>query len=186
MDDDMAGAVHHVPLFLPASDPLGRQSFARIINHSDEDGAVRIDAFDDEGSPYGPLTLSMDANETVHVNSGDLEDGNVDKGLDGATGGPGEGRWRLELTSPLDIEVLAYLRTEDGFVTSMHDVVPQTGDRHHVAIFNPGRNARQVSYLRLVNRGAETAEIIIEASTAAACRRGRKCGSRCRPVGHAR
>ena len=161
MDDDVAGAVHHVPLFLPASDPLGRRSFARIINHSDEDGAVRIDAFDDEGSPYGPLTLSIDANETVHINSGDLEDGNVDKGLDGATG-PGEGRWRLELTSPLAIEVLAYLRTEDGFVTSMHDVVPQTGDGHHVAIFNPGRNARQVSHLRLINRGAETAEVIIE------------------------
>ena len=162
MDDDLAGAVRHVPWFLPASDPLGRQSFARIINHSDEGGAVRIDAFDDEGSPYGPLTLSVDANETVHINSGDLEDGNVDKGLDGATGPPGEGRWRLELTSPLDIEVLAYLRTEDGFVTSMHDVVPQTGDGHHVAIFNPGRNARQVSYLRLVNRGAETAEVTIE------------------------
>ena len=162
MDDDLAGAVHHVPLFLPASDPLGRQSFARIINHSDEDGAVRIDAFDDEGSPYGPLTLSIDANETVHVNSDDLEDGNVDKGLDGATGRPGEGRWRLELTSSLDIEVLVYLRTEDGFVTSMHDVVPHTGDGHHVAIFNPGRNARQVSYLRLINRGAEAAEVTIE------------------------
>ena len=161
MDDDMPGAVHHVPLFLPAFDPLGRQSFARIVNHSDEDGAVRIDAFDDEGSPYGTLTLSIDANETVHINSDDLEDGNVAKGLDGATG-PGEGRWRLALTSSLDIEVLAYLRTEDGFVTSMHDVVPHTGDGHHVAIFNPGRNARQVSYLRLVNRGAKAAEVIIE------------------------
>jgi len=161
MDDDLAGAVRHVPLFLPVSDPLGRQSFARIINHSDEDGAVRIDAFDDAGSPYGALTLSIDANETVHINSDDLEGGNVDKGLEGATGA-GEGRWRLELTSPLDIQVLAYVRTDDGFVTSMHDVVPHTGDEHHVAIFNPGRNANQVSYLRLVNRGAETANVIIE------------------------
>ena len=161
MDDDVAGAVRHIPLFLPASDPLGRQSFARITNYSDEDGAVRVDAFDDEGSPYGPLTLSIDANETVHINSGDLEDGNPDKGLDGATG-PGVGRWRLELASPLDLEVLAYVRTEDGFVTSMHDVVPHTGDGHHVAFFNPGRNASQVSRLRLINRGAETAEVVIE------------------------
>ena len=159
--DDMAGAVHHVPLFLPASDPLGRQSFARIVNHSAEDGAVRIDAFDDKGSAYGPLTLTIEANETVHINSGDLEDGNVDKGLDGATG-RGEGRWRLELTSPPDIEVLAYMRTEDGFVTSMHDVAPHTGNGYHVAVFNPGRNASQVSHLRLINRGAETAEVIIE------------------------
>ena len=159
--DDMAGAVHHVPLFLPASDPLGRQSFARIVNHSAEDGAVRIDAFDDKGSAYGPLTLTIETNETVHINSSDLEDGNVAKGLDGATG-RGEGRWRLELTSPLDIEVLAYMRNEDGFVTSMHDVAPHTGNGYHVAIFNPGRNASQVSHLRLINRGAETAEVIIE------------------------
>ena len=161
MDDDLAEAVHHVPLFLPASDPLGRQSFARIINHSDEDGTVRIDAFDDAGSPYGALTLSIDANATVHINSDDLEDGNADKGLEGSTGA-GEGRWRLELTSLLNIAVLAYLRTDDGFVTSMHDVVPHTGDGHHVAIFNPGRNANQVSRLRLINRGAETANVIIE------------------------
>ena len=161
MDDDVAGAVHHVPLFLPASAPLGRQSFARIFNRSDEGGAVRIDAFDDEGSPYGALTLSIDANETVHINSGDLEDGNPDKGLAGATG-PGVGRWRLEVASPLDLEVLAYVRTDDGFVTSMHDVVPHTDEGHHVAIFNPGRNARQVSRLRLINRGAEAAEVVIE------------------------
>ena len=161
MDDDLAGAVHHVPLFLPASDPLGRQSFARIVNHEDEDATVRIDAFDDEGSAYPMLTLTIGANKTVHINSDDLENGNVDKELEGATG-PGEGRWRLELTSPLGIEVLAYLRTDDGFVTSMHDVVPQTGHGHHVAFFNPGRNARQVSSLRLINRGAETAEVTIE------------------------
>ena len=161
MDDDMAGGVHHIPLFAPASNPLGRQSFARIINHSNEDGEVRIDAFDDEGSAYDSLSLTISANETVHINSGDLEAGNTEKGLDGATG-PGRGRWRLVLTSGLDIEVLAYLRTDDGFVTSMHDVVPHTGAGHHVAIFNPGRNASQVSRLRLINRGPEAAEVFIE------------------------
>ena len=107
------------------------------------------------------MLLTIGAKETVHINSDDLENGNVEKGLDGATG-PGQGRWRLELTSDLDIEVLAYLRTDDGFVTSMHDVVPHTGAGHHVAIFNPGSNANQVSHLRLVNRGAESAEVTIE------------------------
>ena len=58
MGDDLAGDVHHVPLLVPTSDPLGRQSFARIVNRSDEDGAVRIDAFNDEGSAYGALTPS--------------------------------------------------------------------------------------------------------------------------------
>ena len=159
MDDDMAGAVHHVPFLASASDSLGRQSFVRIINYSDEAGEVRIDAFDDEGSAYGSSILAIGADETVHINSDDLEAGNAEKRLDGATG---QGRWRLELTSGLDIEVLAYLRTDDGFVTSMHDVVPHTETGYHVAIFNPGGNANQVSRLRLINRGAQTAEVTVE------------------------
>ena len=154
--------IHHVPLFTAASDSKGRQGFARIINHSNEAGEVRIDAFDDEGKQYGPLHLTIGANETVHVNSPDLENGNAEKGLDSATG-PGRGHWRLELASgALDIEVLGYLRTDDGFVTSMHDVVPHTGSGHHVAIFNPGRNVNQVSRLRIINRGPEAAEVGIE------------------------
>ena len=161
MDNDTAGAVHHVPLFVSASDALGRESFARIVNHSDEDGEVRIDPFDDEGSAYGSLTLKIGANETVHINSGDLENGNTEKELDGATG-PGRGRWRLELVGTVDIEVLTYMRTDDGFVTSMHDVVPHTGTGYHVAMFNPGRNDNQVSRLRLINRGAEAAAVVIE------------------------
>ena len=161
MDDDMAGAVHHVPFLASASDSLGRQSLVRIINYSDEAGEVRIDAFDDEGSTYGSSILAIGADETVHINSDDLEAGNAEKRLDGATG-PGQGRWRLELTSGLDIEVLAYLRTDDGFVTSMHDVVPHTETGYHVAIFNPGGNANQVSRLRLINRGAQTAEVTVE------------------------
>ena len=152
---------HHVPLFTAASDAQGRQGFARIINYSNEAGEVRIDAFDDEGKKYGPLHLAIGANETVHVNSPDLENGNAEKGLDGATG-PGRGHWRLELVSTLDIEVLGYLRTDDGFVTSMHDVVPHTGNGHHVVIFNPGRNVNQVSRLRIINRGLEAAEVSIE------------------------
>ena len=161
MDDDMASVVHHVPLFAPASDSLGRQSFVRIVNHSDETGEVRIDTFDDEGSAYDSSILTISANETVHINSDDLENGNAEKGLTGATG-PGRGRWRLELVSGLDIEVLAYLRTDDGFMTSMHDVVPHTETGHHVAIFNPGSNANQVSRLRLINRSAKTAEVTIQ------------------------
>ena len=153
--------VHHLPWFAPASDPLGRQSFARIVNESDVAGEVRIDAFDDAGERYGPLTLALGANETVHLNSEDLESGNAGKGLDGATGA-GEGRWRLAFTSDLDLVVPGYLRTEDGFVTSVHDLVPRTGAGHHVVFFNPGGNPSQVSRLRLVNRGAEDAEVTIE------------------------
>ena len=54
-------AAHTVPLFPPARSftSEGRQGFVRIINHAGESGTVRIDAFDDEGTQYGPLTLEM-------------------------------------------------------------------------------------------------------------------------------
>ena len=152
---------HLIPLFASAADPLGRQGFARVINRSDEAGEVHIDAFDDEGTPRGPLTLTIGANETVHFNSEDLERGNSGKGLEGGTG-LGEGNWRLELTSPLDLDVLAYMRTEDGFLTSLHDLVPRTESGHRVVTFNPGRNTNQMSVLRVMNPGDEPAEVAIE------------------------
>ena len=149
-----------VPLFPSASDALGRQGFARVINHSDGAGEVTIEAFDDGGASYGPLTLSIDAGETVHFNSVDLETGNAGKGLSGSTG-PGEGDWRLELDSGLDIEVLSYIRTGDGFLTAMHDTAPKGDDGHRVAIFNPGSNTNQQSLLRLVNRQDADASVTI-------------------------
>ena len=39
----------------------------------------------------------------------------------------------------------------------MHDTAPRLGGRHRVAMFNPGSNVRQVSWLRLVNPGDEPA-----------------------------
>ena len=149
-----------VPLFASASDSHGRQGFARVINHSQEAGEVRIDAFEDDGTHRGPLTLAIAARQTRHFNSDDVEMGNTDKRLEGSTG-PGEGDWRLELTSTLELQVLTYIRTDDGFLTSMHDLVPETEAGHRVAIFNPGRNTNQVSELRLVNSGAEAAEVTI-------------------------
>ena len=147
--------------YLPSgSDALGRQGFVRVINHSDEAGEVRIDAFDDEGDSYGPVMLSIDAGEAVYFHSNDLENGNVEKGLSGALG-PGEGAWRLELSSELDIEVLSYVRSADGVLAAMHDTVPSAGGRHRVAFFNPANNTIRVSRLRLVNPGEEAAEVSI-------------------------
>ncbi|MCY4013429.1 MAG: hypothetical protein OXG82_12010 [Gammaproteobacteria bacterium] len=155
-----SAAGHTVPMFPAASDPLGQQGFVRVINHSTEAGEVSINAFDDTDRDYPTLTLSLNANQTAHFNSDDLEIGNEDKGLSGGTGA-GEGAWRLVLSSDLDIEVLAYIRTPDGFLTAMHDVVPRENDRYRVAIFNPGSNIRQVSQLRLVNAGDATAQATI-------------------------
>ncbi len=148
-----------VALLPRASDPV-REGFVRVINHAAEAGEVTIEAVDDTGMRLGPITLSVDAGATAHFNSGDLEDGNADKGL--PTGvGSGEGDWRLVLDSDLDFEALSYIRTADGFLTAMHDTVPVRDGAYEVAIFNPGSNPNQVSGLRLVNLGAEDAQVTI-------------------------
>ena len=149
----------HVHLLPSASEPL-REGFVRVINHGTESGDVSIDPVDDNGRQFDAITLSIDAQETVHFNSGDLETGNQDKGLTGFTGS-GEGAWRLSFSSDLDFEVLSYIRTRDGFLTAMHDVAPRAGNVHRVAIFNPASNRDQVSRLRLVNQGREIAHVAI-------------------------
>ena len=150
--------VHTVPLFPAARNE--QQGFVRIINQSDEGGEIRIGAFDDSEWDYGEITLAIDANAAVHFNSGDLETGNPDKGLSRGIGA-GEGDWRLELESDLDIEVLNYVRTPGGFLTAMHDIAPSFGVRHRIAVFNPASNRAQVSQLRLVNAGTHATEVVV-------------------------
>ena len=152
--------VHGVPLFPSAADASGRQGFLRVVNRSDAAGEVRIAAHDGTERNYPPATLALGAGEAAHLNSNDLEQGNARKGLTGSTG-PGEGDWRLAVTSALDIEVQAYIRTEDGFLTAMHDVAPSAGNRHRVAVFNPGTNRNQESLLRLVNAGEAAASATV-------------------------
>ena len=156
---DGSSTTHTVPLFVSTAN-ADRQGFVRIINHSGESGAVEVDAIDDTGQRFDPLTIALGAYESLHINSDDLETGNADKGL--STGvGRGEGDWRLEFESELDIEVLAYVRTVDGFLTAMHDIVPEVDGIHRAAIFNPASNVNQKSLLRLVNPGPEEADVAI-------------------------
>ncbi len=158
---DDAPTVHRLPLVVPAGHAMGLRSITRLVNRSDAAGTVRIEAHDDDGILYGPVTLALDANEAVQFSSADLEEGNAGKGLSGGVG-DGEGEWRLEITSTLDLQVLGYVLTTDGFLATMHDVVPGGEAGHRVPFFNPGRNQSLASRLRLVNPGAEAAEVSIE------------------------
>ena len=128
-DENHEGAgKHQVPFFPSASDGM-RQGFVRVINRSHHSGEVEIVAIDDAGHEGGMVTLAIGAEETAHFNSEDLETGNTEKGLTGAAGST-DHDWRLRLSSDLEIEVLAYIRTEDGFLTSMHDTVPAVAMEH--------------------------------------------------------
>ena len=148
-----------LPLFMAASNSV-QQGFARIINHSGEAGTVTIHGIDDAGTRYGPIELSLQAGETRHFNSQDLENGNPSKGLsDGLDDGDGD--WRLSMRTELDIEPLAYIRTEDGFVTSMHELARRTAKGYHVPIFNPGSNTSQRSRLRLINPTTDAVDVTI-------------------------
>ena len=152
-----------IPFFTPAGDV--QQGFARIINHSNRAGTVRITGTDDEGTSHGPVTLSLNARQTRHFNSDDLERGNTSKGLSGGLDG-GQGYWRLRFESDLELEVGAYIRTPDGFLSSVHDVVPTVevaGETvHRVSIFNPGSNRNQVSWLRLANLTRDRVNVTIQ------------------------
>ena len=107
------------------------------------------------------MTLAIGAHRSVQFNSADLETGNADVGLSGGIGS-GTEDWRLRLSSSLELQVLTYIRTREGFLTSMHDLVAESGGGHRVVIFNPGRNRSLVSWLRVVNAGPQDAEVRIE------------------------
>ena len=151
--------VHPVSMFPSASDET-LQGFVRVRNHGDDEALVTIRAHDDMGRAYEPLALTVAAGAVAAFNSDHLEQGNPDKGLTGSTGA-GQGDWRLELSSESDIEVLAYIRTKDGFLTAMHDAAPVEENVHRVPIFNPGSNDRQVSRLRILNAGEKPASVSI-------------------------
>ena len=153
-------AGREVVWFVPSAGDPARQGFVRVINDSDAGVDASITAIDRTGRRYGPLTLTVGAHEAVHINSDDLEAGNPGKGLPEGTG-PGDGDWRLEVVSDLELTVLGYMRTQDGFVTSMHDVVPVAGNGYRIVTFNPSSNLAQASSLRLTNPGTRDAEVRI-------------------------
>ena len=141
--------------FLPAAG-AAREGFVRVINRSAEAGAVFIEAWDDAGVRFGPVSLRMKGRRAVHFTSGDLQNGKAGLGLVGI-GVPTSGEWRLALTSPLDIEVLSYVRAADRFLTPMHDVAAEAV----LPTLNPGGDATRRSVLRLVNRDTERAKVVV-------------------------
>ena len=159
-------AGHDVP-FLPIAADAQRQGFVRIVNKTPlpVGGSLLVwnHAVDDTGDSRGASSMFLRAVQSAHFNSIDLEVGNPDKGITESVGA-GEGGWRLELypeDPTMDVEISAYMRTSDGFLTAMNALAPKTSDGYRIAFFNPGSNTDQVSTLRLANPGYGTANVTI-------------------------
>ena len=138
-----------------------RQGFVRIINHSNNEGEITITATDDLSRRYEPFTLSISAGQVKHFNAADLQNGNKTKGLPAIGLGEPQGMWMLKFESDLDIQVLSYMRSEDGFLTSLDSVLQMYGNKKYSAwFFNPASNQNQKSMLRFVNMDSEENAVV--------------------------
>ena len=135
---------HSIPLVMSADD----HGSAGIPAHHQplpvEPGTVRIDAFDDRGPPLRPREpvdrgAGRRGTSTPWISrTGERREGTLPEasGTAAATGG-----WCS--TTTLDVKTRAYVRTSDGFLTSIHEVAAEEDAgsmRYRVPTFNPGKN----------------------------------------------
>ena len=81
-------------------------------------------------------------------------------------GGDGTGHSRLELSTELDVEPIAYVRSTDGCLADIHEgAVEETRGsvRYRVPIFNPASILGSRSRLRLIHPGDDSARVVISA-----------------------
>ena len=161
----IAPAFVTAPFLVAASNtpPFG---FLRVENRSDEPGSVEIIAIDDTGERFGPVSLALEAGAVSSFTSRHLEDGSAQHGL--LTGvGDGDGHWRLELETELDIAVQAFARNPTDYISRIDATVAGTYaagvHRYEVAFLNPGSNPVKRSILRLINPADYEAEVTITA-----------------------
>ena len=150
-----AGSPHHLPLFRAASP--AREGYLRIVNLSETPGSVELHAFDQNGRPAAPVSWALGPGGT-EISWRELASGSSAHGL---PNGIGEGNWRLELHTSLDIRALSYLDTGDA-VYALHPFAPRTDDgTSRVGMFNPASNENIAGVLRLVNVGDAPAQVEI-------------------------
>ena len=160
--DDGATTIHEVGLF-PAASEDGLEGVLRVVNRTRQAGRVKIEAIDDTGAKFGPVTLRLSAMKGLVLTSGDLEEGNASKGLYTGTGA-GTGDWRLRLSTSLEIEVQSYvhpLGVQDGLLSEMHTLAPRGAKGHRVTLFDPGEVPASSGRLRLLNPSATEAAVTI-------------------------
>ena len=167
------GLVHYIRLVSPQSNDV-QQGFIRVINKSADSIAVTITGRDDAGDlSIGRIRFDIPPFAARQVNSDDIEFGNAGLGLDGSLG-DGVGNWQLKVSSDADITTMGFVRTSEGFMTSMHSLseVVDSGTDHRVDIFNPASNRNQVSRIRVSNQSDRVATVNVTGIDDAGVMRG--------------
>ena len=118
----VADGVHRVPMFNPGGDDDGdggQGGLLRIANETAQDGTATIRALDDSGeeAPGGAVTLALPAGRAVLLSARELEEGGVE-GLSGGLG-DGSGNWRLAVDADVEVLVQSLLETPDGSLTNL-------------------------------------------------------------------
>ena len=131
---------------------ITQQTFLRFINPNNAPASVEVFGIDDAGvrSKNPPISFTLAAHASLQFNAQDLENGNTNKGLTSHLCN-GAGKWQLIIRSNLALEVMGLIRTPDGFLTSLNDVVPTSGAVNNVFFANPASNINQQTFLRIVN-----------------------------------
>ncbi|WP_338516508.1 hypothetical protein [Alteromonas gracilis] len=148
--------------FVPSSTNDLQQGFLRFTNPNFSTVSVSIVGIDDAGNP-GQTTLSFEVGSLAsqQFNSDDLEFGNGSKGLTGFLGIASD-NWTLQVTTSGELGVSSYIRTSEGFMTKIGDLVPNTNQTSHIVpMFNPASNVNQVSILRVVNISSDSNDVSI-------------------------
>ena len=151
-----AESLHTVP-YVPSASSEGHAGLVRVESRSAVSGEVRVVAVDDAGRRAEAGVLALGARAALEFEVSALESGDASLGLTGT--GSGEGDWRLELTTELDIEARAYARSE-GFLTALHDASLVSGEVE-LPFFNPGSETVRRSIVRLTNTGGEPATVTV-------------------------
>lgn len=148
----------------PADNP-NQQTFLRLINPNAVAVTVELRAFDDTGAgaPLGMLSLVLPPRASQQLNADDLERGNPDKGTSGQFG-DGSGKWQIKVASSAAIEIMSLIRTPDGFLTDVSELVPRkAAGIHEVYLANSVDNQDQQSFIRVSNRTEASGTVTVTA-----------------------
>ena len=146
--------ISHLPLLSPASWYPAVRGIVRVVNSSEHQGYVSAYMIDDAGTRFGPVETQLGPWQASQFSSADLED----------IVGTGEGFWRLEISTNLDIRAQAFMRFVDNNLAPMHDVIPiysktESHYWYHANKFFPAKHATHVSWLRLINPTASSLRV---------------------------